>query len=390
MTAKKVIGFIHLWLGLISGIIVVIVSITGCIMVFEKEIRSVTEPFQYVQTGKVLLPPSQLKKIVEEKSKDKNVGTITYNGPGRSAVVNYMGMKMGSMATNIYVDPYNGQILKIKVMKDDFFRIVLQGHYYLWLPKEIGKVIVPAGVLMFFFLLITGLILWWPKSRKQAGLSFSIRWGAKWKKLNYDLHNVLGFYAMLILLCICTTGLVMGYKWFGQGFYWLTSGGHQLKTAKKPMSKNPVLSDSLNNKADLVWAECLGRKPYVEETAFTFYYPEKKNAAFMVFYNPNKNTHYLRETWYFDQYSLKPLQGKGSGFEAGPYEKAGLGDKIKRMNYDIHTGGILGIWTKVLAFIASLISATLPVTGFYVWWGKRRKKSKATKAATVDREMSLV
>lgn len=382
MTAKKIIGFIHLWLGLISGIVVVIVSITGCIMVFEKEIRNVTEPFQYVQTGKLLLPPSKIKAIVEEKFKGKNVGTITYNGPGRSAVVNYMGMKMGSMATNIYINPYNGQILKVEVMKDDFFRIVLQGHYYLWLPKEIGKIIVPAAVLMFFFILISGLILWWPKSKKQASLSFSIRWKSKWKKLNYDLHNVLGFYVMLILLCISTTGLVMGYKWFGKSFYWLTSGGHQLKTAKKPVSKKPFVTDSLTNNADLVWAECLKRKPFTDQSAFTFYFPDKKDAAYMVFYNPGRDTHYLRETWYFDQYTLKPLQGKGSGFEAGLYANAGVADKLKRMNYDIHTGGLFGLWSKIMAFIASLISATLPVTGFYVWWGKRKKKPQRKNVRT--------
>jgi uncharacterized iron-regulated membrane protein len=43
------------------------------------------------------------------------------------------------------------------------------------------------------------------------------------------------------------------------------------------------------------------------------------------------------------------------------------------MNYDIHVGAILGFPGKVLAFLASLIAASLPVTGFMIWWGRRKK-----------------
>jgi uncharacterized iron-regulated membrane protein len=46
------------------------------------------------------------------------------------------------------------------------------------------------------------------------------------------------------------------------------------------------------------------------------------------------------------------------------------------MNYDIHVGSILGLPGKFLAFFASLIGATLPVTGFIIWWVKGRKKKK--------------
>jgi uncharacterized iron-regulated membrane protein len=50
------------------------------------------------------------------------------------------------------------------------------------------------------------------------------------------------------------------------------------------------------------------------------------------------------------------------------------------MNYDIHTGAILGLPGKFLAFFASLICASLPVTGVYVWWGRKNKAKKKAKA----------
>ncbi|MEO8961981.1 MAG: PepSY-associated TM helix domain-containing protein [Ginsengibacter sp.] len=46
------------------------------------------------------------------------------------------------------------------------------------------------------------------------------------------------------------------------------------------------------------------------------------------------------------------------------------------MNYDIHTGQLLGLAGKILAFLASLIAASLPITGFYIWWGRKKKKHK--------------
>ena len=45
------------------------------------------------------------------------------------------------------------------------------------------------------------------------------------------------------------------------------------------------------------------------------------------------------------------------------------------MNYDIHVGNILGFPGKVLAFFASLIAASLPITDFKLWWGVEINKS---------------
>jgi uncharacterized iron-regulated membrane protein len=43
------------------------------------------------------------------------------------------------------------------------------------------------------------------------------------------------------------------------------------------------------------------------------------------------------------------------------------------MNYDIHIGNILGLPGRIAMFFAALIGASLPITGFYIWWGRKRK-----------------
>jgi uncharacterized iron-regulated membrane protein len=57
-------------------------------------------------------------------------------------------------------------------------------------------------------------------------------------------------------------------------------------------------------------------------------------------------------------------------------ENADLPDKIRRMNYDIHVGAIGGLPGKIIAFFASFIAATLPVTGIAMWWNKQKEKNK--------------
>jgi uncharacterized iron-regulated membrane protein len=71
----------------------------------------------------------------------------------------------------------------------------------------------------------------------------------------------------------------------------------------------------------------------------------------------------------FDKYNAKLLR-----YLPSDHKSAGL--RFTNMNYDIHTGQIAGLPGKIIAFFASLISATLPVTGLMLYLGKRKKRKK--------------
>lgn len=376
MRFRKIINFLHLWLGLISGLIVFVLCVTACLLVFEKEIRDFTEPYQFVRARhQPFIKPSQIRAIVAEQFR-KEVSNIVYNAPGRSLTATLKSGKKRSRATVLYIDPYTGKVLKITNPDKDFFKFILTGHYYLWLPTKIGKVIVPVATLVFVFLLVSGMIIWYPKKRSQIKRSFTIKWKAKWKRLNYDLHNVLGFYAFLILLIFSLTGLVFGFKWFAGTVYWSTSGGKTVKMSHKPQS---AIEDGKSVKIILAEDQLFERHIIKFISAHnhvaTLYFPERSKGSFMIYFNPDRTTRYLRETKYFDQYTLKPLEAAGTGFDAGLYKKAGFGDRLKRMNYDLHLGAILGLPTKILAFLVCILGASLPLTGFYIWLGKQRKKT---------------
>ncbi len=73
----------------------------------------------------------------------------------------------------------------------------------------------------------------------------------------------------------------------------------------------------------------------------------------------------------FDQYS-------GKNLKVTTYKDKNNGEKFRFINYDLHVGSILGFPGKVLAFFASLVAASLPLTGFLIWWGRNKKKKKTS------------
>ena len=127
---------------------------------------------------------------------------------------------------------------------------------------------------------------------------------------------------------------------------------------------------SFANMADHLWQEHrIGLK---ENESIAVYFASIPTDPVEIAVNHNPGTYYNSDYYHYDQYTGKELPATGS--YAGKFEDAPLADKIVRMNYDMHVGAILGLPGKILAFFASLIAASLPVTGFYIWLGRKKKR----------------
>lgn len=365
MTLKKIIAWLHLWLGLISGIVIVIVGFTGTVLVFEHEIKPLCYPFIKAEKpeGKSYLPPSVLAAAVEDKLPGKKASSLWYHGEGRTTHVTI------DADSTVYVNPYTAEVVAV-THEEDFFHIMLEGHTHLWLPVKIGQQIVSWSTLIFFVLLISGIVLWWPKKWNKKGKeqSFRIKWKAKFKRLNYDLHNVLGFYSLIVALVLTITGLIMSFAWFSSAVFYLAG-------EKTPPARIEALSDTSANptvksrlQADRAWR--LGMNTIAEHNTdqIIVAFPEKASDPIYVC------TDMYKGTWrdvFLDQHTLKQLPGSGIRLR-----EADLAGWLRRSNYGIHVGEIGGLTTKIIYFITSLIVTTLPITGFYIWWGKKKKSAK--------------
>ena len=188
--------------------------------------------------------------------------------------------------------------------------------------------------------------------------------------MNYDLHHVLGFYVWFIALTLAATGLVWGFQWFGNGLYAAAGGGKKLLYSE-PVSDTTMIYNTDEPAIDKVYA--LMKREYPEAKALEVHIPETKASVVAANANPDDETYWKLDYRYYDQYTLQELS---VDHIYGRYPEAKTADKLLRMNYDIHTGAILGLAGKFLMFFAGLICASLPVTGVYIWWGRRKKAKK--------------
>ncbi|MGY4538645.1 putative iron-regulated membrane protein [Mucilaginibacter sp. UYNi724] len=372
---KKVLLFCHRWLGFISGLVVFIVSITGCIFCFQDEIQDAFYGYRSVQnTGKPYVQPSQLISEVKKAYPTASPDFIYYYGVERPAGV------LANMGKDgfeyVFLDPYTGKITYHEKPQTNFFIIVEYIHLYLLLPPAIGHRIVGVSVIIFMVIMVTGLILWWPKRKSDRKRSFTIKWGGRWRRVNYDLHNVLGFYATSIALILSITGLAIAFQPVSKAIY---------NTAN--IGRGITYEDEVTEpKSDSLKIAGVAKLPVID-IAFAHARQQSPQAQMFLIHNDPalsgaigvgayaKSMHYSNANGYeFDKYNGKLLKTYA-------YDKKSPGLKLNEMNYDIHVGQIGGITTKIIAFLASLICASLPVTGFIIWLGKRKKaKSKTGKA----------
>lgn len=371
MSFKKLIGKLHLWLGLASGLLVLFLGITGCILAFEREIEDAVQTYRFTEhQNKPLLPPSELKQLADKALPGKHAHSISYQDGMSAGVIYYNADPEYYYA--VYLNPYTGEVLKVKDMDADFFRIVVMGHYYLWLPPEIGQPILASATLIFVLMLISGIVLWWPKNKAARKQRFSVKWNARWRRVNYDMHNVLGFYASWVAIFIAITGLTMGFQWVAKSIYWTASGGKQMVEYYESFSdstKIPAVKAKVSA-IDYIWERTMKERKPDFSGSIEVHTPLNDTSSVEVAINPDPDTYWQTDYIYYDQHTFKEIPVT---HPYSRYKNASVADKIMRMNYDIHIGAIGGLPGKIIAFIASLFAASLPVTGFMIWLGRRKK-----------------
>lgn len=378
--AKKLFLWLHQWLGLFTGVVIVTVSLSGCLYVFSDELKEfiykdrlfVKEPTSEVlplsvlqkHTQQALGPAYKITRCeIYPDRKRSWIFRASQTDPSAIGYWNYY-----KYYYRVYVNPYNGKVIHIEDSKNEFFQLVLNLHMNLLLGDRIGSSFVGYSVLAFIFILISGLVLWWPKGwdRKKRKRSFRVKWNASSKRLNYDLHNVLGFYILIPIFIIALTGLVFSFKWVDESLQYTFNGG--TSTSKRVIPKSAPANLGNEDKA-LDRAVCTVLQAHPDADLLSIRFRPGETTPIDIQTRLLKSRTHIFVWYYFDRqkgdllmkYSNRDLKG---------------GEKVRSMNYDMHVGSIGGTGTKILAFGASLICASLPITGFFIWYNKKRKKRK--------------
>ena len=360
---------LHLWLGIISGLVVFIVALTGSLLVFEEELEPVINRSFHVVNApedKSRLSLDSLTKIVNTRFPENKISRIIIQPEDERTIV--MGLKNGKKERDILsaaINPYTGKITGSRNEEDTFFEVVLRLHRYLCLG-DTGKLITGISCVMFLIIMITGLVLWWP-NRKNQKQRFRVKWDASFKRLNWDLHAVFGFYVLPFVFLIALTGLVWSYKWVNNLIYLALDGKPQ---QKREAPINVMLIKNTQTHFEQIWQETDRQLPNHGKISISI--PEKDSLSITVTkVDDEAAIANIVSSLYFDK-------NNGKLVSKLLYKDETTGFKARRIIFPVHTGSLLGWPTKIIAFIVALITASLPVTGFIIWFVRKFKTKKKT------------
>lgn len=392
---KNIASVLHLWLGLASGIVVIVVSITGCIYVFEEEIRNVTQKeYRFVKPeSREKITAANAILTLTQQFPGKEIEQLRiFSQPDRTMIARLVDpekihyKKTGKQKKNdleddeenvkartiVSLNPYSGQILGPWNMESDFLHTVEEMHKTL-LMGEVGKWIIKVNIVVFLTMLLSGLVLWFPRKKNQVKNAFKMKFDAKWQRINYDFHNVMGFYFLIPLFLVTLTGIWWAVKPSQKLVYSVLGEGKKAQP-KKVLSIIPAAGLIKKFSPAEAFETASPRNAGWNEAHINF--AKKANDPIRINLRYPYQIVRKQNIFEFDQYSGKLLKSEY-------YKDYTAADKVKHANRPLHTGQAFGLFGKIIMFLASLFSATLPVTGFLIWYQKKNKKNNKKHPAKI-------
>ena len=392
---KKIFRKIHLWLSVPFGLIITLVCFSGAMLVFENEVNEwFRRDLYYVETVKGSpLPMDKLLEKVATTLPDSVAvtGVSISSDPGRAYQVSLSKPRRASL----YVDQYTGEV-KGKSERSGFFMFMFRMHR--WLLDSMnpghegifwGKMIGGVSTLLLVFVLISGIVIWWPRTRKALKNSLKITATKGWRRFWYDLHVAGGMYALIFLLAMALTGLTWSFPWYRTAFYKVfgvevqqrAAQGHEQKSDAQKRDTKLAAHREKKREGNEVRKGERSRRPennhsdmYSVTSPFVYWQeiydklrrqnPEYKQISISsgtasVSFNRFGNQRAS------DRYSFNTDNGEFT--ETSLYQHQDKSGKIRGWIYSVHVGNWGGMFTRILTFIAALLGTALPLTGYYLW-----------------------
>lgn len=350
---------IHLWLAIPSGLLIFILCITGSILSFQEEILEIYYPEKYfVESNKSeKLPLSKLIPIVDKQLENNSVASIKISSDTNRT---YVATLENGFRETAFIDPYTGQVKGTNVFTEGFFFKIMTLHRWLMDGSRTwGKYTMGITTIFFVVILISGVVWWVPTKRKHMKNRLVIKTKYGFKRFFYDCHIVLGIYSFLFLLLCSLTGLMWSFDWYRTGVSNLF--GAEKQEERKTKESKP---------------EKIERNIYHWDDAFNNL--EKKVGKYKYITIGNGNATVLTSKALHSRAADKYTFDLNTGniLNESLYKDQKIAKNIMTWAYALHVGSYGGIVMRILTCLACIIGATLPLTGYYIWWRKKKKKNK--------------
>ena len=397
---RKIIFWLHLTAGVFAGIVVLIMSITGVALTYQKQMTDWADkaywPPPSTQSNRLPID-SLLSKTLAARPEAKPSAITFYSDPAAPAAVTI------AQGRNLYINPYTGEAGgEGSAGIRSFFRFMTDWHRYVGAGTEnraIGKAITGACNLVFLFIVVSGFYLWWPRTWNLQAIR-SVTWfkrGLGGKARDFNWHNTFGFWTALPLFFVVLSATVISYP-FASNLVYRIAGVEPPRPAARPagpgnQNQTVAASAGLGSSVDLSplddmlvrvdeqvseWRTINLRLPASHDSDVTFTIDRGWGGQ-----------PHLRSTMVFDKET-------GALLRSQSFADQNRGQQARTWLRFVHTGEFYGLPGQTIAGVASLAGVFLVWTGLALvarrlaaWVGRQRRRAGLVPAGARQSAPSL-
>lgn len=386
MSFRKFIFWCHLCVGSAAGVVILVMSVTGVLLGFERQINSWVDSRYRVslqETGTNLISLDKLRSAMPSGVRQPPPSVTIRANPSAPLELSY------GRERTVFVNPYTGKVLGDAPRgARDFFGTTEKIHRALGgaLRNSFGRSVTGVCNLLFLGLVISGIYLWFPKqwTAKHIRPALWFRQGLSGRPRDWNWHNTIGFWCAIPLFFIVLSGVIMSYQWANNLLYQLTgtqpppapSGNGRPGQPPNGRSGQRMDESSAYLSSDELFNRVKQQSP--EWKSITFRMPTPRDGTVVFTVDTGNGGQPQKRS------QLTVDRKTGTLIRTENFDSYNLGRKLRFIARFLHTGEVLGLPGQMIATVASLGAVFLVWTGISLalrrlaGWRNRRERTKGS------------
>jgi uncharacterized iron-regulated membrane protein len=403
---------LHLWIGLILLLPLVMMGVTGAVLVYAHDLehllgqgeppaRTVGEwrsPAELIEAARAASnDPTRIAIAVRWPIEAGEPAAVRLSRPGmagerpqfrggqpgqgRSQPAN---QAQGAVPTQspfagslqVLIDPVSLQVLETQQAMTGWVRFFHDLHGHLFIAGGLGRELVGWLGVALLVLGCSGLYLWWPKPG-QWKAAFVVRRTAKGLRFNRELHGAVGIWSLVLFMLVNFTGVYLAFPQQISAAVNAVWPGRDMRAAMFQARVEPVrgaVPMGVNEAVELARSRVPDGRFL---NAFLSIRPDQAMRVGLVRAGHLEGAPII--TVIVDPF-------RRSVVDVFDPRTMNASERIIAWQRALHYGIGLGGGYKFLVFVSGVIIPVFAVTGFLMWWIKRRNRraGERAKAAIVD------
>lgn len=382
MWLRRAVFQVHLWLGLGLTLYAVVIGLSGAALVFRPEMERHLRPdLFHVRMESAQTTLARTIAAIEAARPGWRVASVRDFEKPDEATTLLMRPAKGMLDANyrmVSVNPYTGAVLADRMRFAGALGWLSNLHFYLLAGKTGLRVSgwMAGGLLL---LCLTGLVVWWPGvSRWRTALV--LRPGVRWRRLNWDLHSVAGFWFSGSLLLLSFTGLYFAFPQPVARVVAAVAGGGTGEAETIPV---PAIARAAGRTMTVDEALAAARRQLpVAAPAGYLALPARAGAPFYA------TGYYEGSAPYSELVSVTLDPVSGAERSRSDTRRLGRGERWVQMFFALHFGsfageGAWGMVVKGVWVLAGISPGLLALTGLVMYWNRTWRPWRARRQRNV-------